>query len=287
MTEFERQRAHMVDVHLARRGVRDRGVLEAFRGVAREQFLPEELAPFAYDDGPLPIGEGQTISQPYIVAFTAEALALRGDERVLEVGTASGYAAAILSCLAKDVYTIERIESLAETARERLARLGYANVHVVCGDGSVGLPDHAPYDAIAVAAGGPRVPRALLAQLAVGGRLVIPIGPDASNQELVRITRESESHFREELLADVTFVPLIGAEGWSPDFQSGEAASAVSQADRPSGGRLVCAAHEADRRSAPNEVADPSRLLWPTRRAFPDTDPFGLLELERRLLSVS
>jgi protein-L-isoaspartate(D-aspartate) O-methyltransferase len=213
MLEVERQRAHMVDAHLAQRGITDPRVLEAFRDVPREAFLPPELGEFAYEDTALPIGHEQTISQPYIVATTMQALELKGEERVLEVGTGSGYAAAILGRLAREVFTIERLAPLAEAARERLARLGYTGVHVLHGDGSLGVPEHAPYDAIAVAAGGPRPPPALLAQLAVGGRLVIPVGPEGF-QELVRITRVSETEYDEEELEDVRFVPLIGEQGW-------------------------------------------------------------------------
>jgi len=204
----------MVRADLARQGISDPRVLDAFRSVPREDFVPTELAEFAYADTPLPIGESQTISQPYIVAVTAEALCLRGNERVLEVGTGSGYAAAVLGRIAKEVYTIERIPTLADSAKERLARLGYDNVHVRCGDGSMGWPEQAPYDAIAVAAGGPKVPQALREQLAVGGRLVIPVGPDERTQRLVRVTREGPTTFREEALADVRFVPLIGEQGW-------------------------------------------------------------------------
>ncbi len=192
-------------------------MLAAFRAVPREAFIAPELAEFAYRDTPLPIEEGQTISQPYIVAFTAMALALRGDERILEVGAGSGYAAAILSHLGREVYAVERIASLAEAAAARLARLGYDNVHIVCGDGSLGLTEHAPYDAIAVSAGGPAAPPALLAQLAPGGRLVIPIGTEESTQVLTRITRIGEDGYRHEPLTDVRFVPLIGEQGWSDD----------------------------------------------------------------------
>ncbi len=214
---LERGRAHMVEHHLARRGIHDERVLDAFRTVPREEFLPESLVEDAYRDTPLPIGEEQTISQPYIVAFTAEALRLRGDERVLEVGTGSGYAAAILSRVAKHVVTIERIPSLGEMAKKRLARLGYDNIDVVIGDGTLGVPEHAPYDAIAVAAGGPKPPPALLTQLAIGGRLVIPVGPDESSQQLVRFTRVSETEFSREALADVRFVPLIGEHGFAEE----------------------------------------------------------------------
>ena len=206
-------RTQMVDLQLARRGISDPRVLDAFRRVPREAFLPPELAEFAYEDTPLPIGDGQTISQPYIVAVTLQALLLQGQERVLEVGTGSGYAAALLGLLAKDVYTVERIGSLADVARERLVRLGFHNVHVLHGDGTLGWADHAPYDAIAIAAGGPEVPRALREQLAPQGRLVIPVGPEEL-QVLTRVTRGSGTQFREEPLADVRFVPLIGEQGW-------------------------------------------------------------------------
>ena len=207
-------RSSMVEKQLAARGIADLRVLRAFSLVPREDFVPRALAPFAYRDAPLPIGDGQTISQPYIVALTVEALQLQGDEHVLEVGTGSGYAAAILSRLAKEVFTIERLGSLAEQARQRLSRLGYLNVTVVEGDGTLGLPDFAPYDAIAVAAAGPEVPRALLEQLAPGGRLVIPIGPDEGNQLLVRVVRDRSGQFHQETLTEVRFVPLIGAQGW-------------------------------------------------------------------------
>ena len=211
---YEKARARMVELQLAGRGISDARVLDAFRAVPRESFIPPGLAEFAYRDAPLPIGEDQTISQPYIVAVTTEALRLQGDQRVLEVGTGSGYAAAVLSRIAKEVFTVERRESLANEARERLARLGYRNVEVLHGDGTLGWPAHAPYDAIAVAAGGPQVPRALLDQLAPGGRLVIPVGPDETSQVLTRVTRVGANDFREEPLTQVRFVPLIGEQGW-------------------------------------------------------------------------
>lgn len=216
MSRLEDKRERMIERHLRKRGIDDRRILDAFRAVPRELFVPPELVAYAYDDTPLPIESGQTISQPYIVALTIQALGLRGGERVLEVGTGSGYAAAVLARIAKEVFTIERIETLAQTASERLVRSGAANVSVACGDGSLGLPAHAPYDAIAVAAGGPRVPEALVAQLAIGGRLVVPIGPDEDSQKLVRVTRVSENEARLEELADVRFVPLIGEQGWEP-----------------------------------------------------------------------
>lgn len=206
----------MVDRHIAHRGVRSVLVLKAMGAVPRETFLPEELWEFAYEDAPLPIAEGQTISQPYIVAMMTEALQLAGGEKVLEVGTGSGYAAGILSQIAKEVYTVERIGQLAEKSAATLAKLGYSNVHVLHADGTLGWPEHAPYDAIVVAAGGPGVPESLKAQLKIGGRLVIPVGADRRLQELVRVTRASEHEYKTEELADVRFVPLLGAEGWTP-----------------------------------------------------------------------
>jgi protein-L-isoaspartate(D-aspartate) O-methyltransferase len=204
----------MVESQLRARGIGDERVLAAFRAVPREAFVPQALEEFAYEDNPLPIGEEQTISQPYVVAVTAEALGLGAGQRVLEVGTGSGYAAAILSRLGARVVTVERLPRLAEGARERLARLGYDNVQVFTGDGTLGWPDQAPYDAIAVAASGPEVPRALLEQLAVHGRLVIPVGA-TEDQELVRVTRTGEHTFTREVLSGVRFVPLIGAQGWA------------------------------------------------------------------------
>jgi protein-L-isoaspartate(D-aspartate) O-methyltransferase len=203
----------MIADQLSRRGISDPRVLRAFAEVPREEFVDEDQARWAYEDGPLAIGYGQTISQPYIVALTADALDLQGHERVLEIGAGSGYAAAILGKLAKEVHTIDRIPELCELAATRLARLGYGNVHVHCGDGTLGLPAHAPFEAIAVAAGAPSPPPSLLQQLTIGGRIVLPHG-NASAQRLVRITRQSEKEFHEEDLGDVRFVPLIGAEGW-------------------------------------------------------------------------
>jgi protein-L-isoaspartate(D-aspartate) O-methyltransferase len=216
---FSKLRKEMVEKAIVARGVRDELVLGAMRGVPREAFLPHQLCEFAYTDCPLPIEEGQTISQPYIVAFMTEALALQGGERVLEIGTGSGYAAAVLAEIAADVYTVERIGQLAEKAASTLADLGYDNVHVLHSDGTKGWPEHAPYDGIIVAAGGPTIPESLKAQLKIGGRLVIPVGRDPKIQELVRVTRISEHEYRREDLADVRFVPLIGDEGWTPAEQ--------------------------------------------------------------------
>jgi protein-L-isoaspartate(D-aspartate) O-methyltransferase len=211
------ERERMVETQIARRGLGDPAVLAAMRRVPRERFVPAGRAHRAYDDMPLPIGEGQTISQPYIVAAMTEALQLRPADRVLEIGTGSGYAAAVLAAIAAEVYTVERLEGLAESARRRLEELGFANVHVRHGDGSLGWLEHAPYDAIVVTAGGPDVPRSLLAQMAVGGRLVMPVGPTMRSQRLVRVVRTGEETYEQERLEDVAFVPLIGAEGWSAD----------------------------------------------------------------------
>jgi len=203
----------MVEYQLRRRGILDPLVLRAFAEVPREAFVPPELAVHAYADAPLPIGHGQTISQPYVVAMTVQALGLSGHERVLEIGTGSGYAAAILGTISREVETVERIEELARTAAARLARLGYAHIHVHHADGTLGWPAGAPYEAICVAAGAPAPPPSLLQQLAIGGRLVLPHG-DADHQRLVRIVRRDAGAFFEEDLGDVRFVPLVGAEGW-------------------------------------------------------------------------
>jgi protein-L-isoaspartate(D-aspartate) O-methyltransferase len=229
--DFAGARARMVDRQLAGRGICDPLVLDAFRTVPREAFVPPWLAELAYRDAALPIGDEQTISQPYIVALTVQALGLRGGERVLEIGTGSGYAAAILSRITPEVFTVERREALASTARRRLERLGFHNVQVLHGDGTLGWRAHAPYDAIAVSAGGPGVPEALLEQLALGGRLVIPVGPDARAQTLVRVTKEGAADFRQEPLTQVRFVPLVGAQGW----QEEESALRTDDGAYPSG----------------------------------------------------
>ena len=209
-----RERERMVRQQIAARGIRDPRVLAAMTRVPREQFLHESLQEFAYQDTPLPIESDQTISQPFVVAYMAECLRLKGGERVLEIGTGSGYAAAILAEIAGEVFTVERYANLAASATERLARLGYGNVHVLHGDGTRGWPDHAPYEAIVVAAGGPDVPASLREQLTIGGRLVIPVGPSVRSQRLVRVTRTGEHAFDEEELMAVAFVPLVGEEGW-------------------------------------------------------------------------
>ena len=207
-------RARMVAEQIAGRGIDDRAVLRAMRLVPRERFVPRASRPYAYDDGPLPIPANQTISQPYVVATMIAALALRPTDRVLEIGAGSGYAAAVLSRIAAEVYTVERHAELADYARERLAALGYDNVRLRQGDGTRGWPEHAPYDAIIVAAGGPAVPASLRAQLAAGGRLVMPVGRSRQQQTLV-LVRRVEGRYTEERLAPVAFVPLIGEEGWA------------------------------------------------------------------------
>jgi protein-L-isoaspartate(D-aspartate) O-methyltransferase len=215
---FPDARRRMIETQIVPGGVRDPAVIAAMGRVPRERFVPDDVAPYAYADEPLPIGEGQTISQPYIVALMTEALRLAPGDRVLEIGTGSGYAAAVLAEIAAEVYTIERLPSLAEAARRRLAALGYASVHVRCGDGTLGWPEHAPYDAIVATAGGPEVPPALLDQLAIGGRLVIPVGASPWAQRLVRVVRAAADDYGHEDLGGVAFVPLIGARGW-PDAE--------------------------------------------------------------------
>src|SRR5438105_8198641 len=180
-------RDRMVDIQIAGRGVADRRVLDAMREVAREAFVTEGLQEFAYEDSPLPIEQGQTISQPYIVALMTEAAEVKPGDRVLDVGTGSGYAAAVLSQIAREVYTIERHQALAETAQKRFAQLGYDNIEVRHGDGTRGWPEAAPFDSIIVTAGGPEIPKTLIEQLKVGGRLVIPIGAVGHEQRLIKV----------------------------------------------------------------------------------------------------
>jgi len=199
---------------LIRRGIKDQRVLEAMKTVPREAFVRPDQAEFAYDDRPLQIEEGQTISQPYIVALMTEAMQLKPEDTVLEIGTGSGYAAAVLSRIVKKVFTVERHRALANLAQEQLAKQGYNNVTVLCGDGTLGWEEHSPFDAIAVTAGAPSVPQALVGQLATGGRLVIPAGSGLHLQQLLRITRTSQDETETEKLGDVRFVPLIGEQGW-------------------------------------------------------------------------
>ena len=228
MTSTEAARERMVTEQIVARGVRDPVLLEAMRAVPREAFVPPELAEFAYEDAPLPIEAGQTISQPYIVAAMLEALALSPGARVLEVGAGSGYAAAVLSRIAAVVHTIERHGELAALAARRCRELGYDNVHVIHGDGTQGWPAGAPYDAIVVAAGGPEAPPTLLSQLRVGGRLVIPVGSTPREQRLLRITRTKPDRYTREDLGGVRFVPLVGVEGWRGESGTGPSQTARS-----------------------------------------------------------
>ncbi|MEJ2538511.1 MAG: protein-L-isoaspartate(D-aspartate) O-methyltransferase [Gemmatimonadota bacterium] len=232
------ERRRMVEAQIVARGVADEAVLEAMSEVPREAFVAPEAVAFAYSDSPLPIAEGQTISQPYIVALMAEAAEIRPEDRVLEVGTGSGYGAAILSRIADRVYTIERHRGLAEAARERYRELGYGNIEVRVGDGSLGWEDEAPFDAIVVTAGGPaRVPPALLEQLAPGGRLVLPVGASLETQELVRMRRSGDgARTSRESLGPVRFVPLIGAQGWRiEEAREGGEAARPEKDRRPEG----------------------------------------------------
>ncbi len=201
------ERMRMVETQLVPRGIRDERVLAAMRSVPRHRFVPETLRSYAHEDGPLAIGHGQTISQPFVVAFMTQALELSGDERVLEIGTGSGYQAAVLAELAREVWTIEIVEPLAESARATLAALGLTTVHVRCGDGYLGWPEEAPFDAIMVTAAPDHVPQPLLDQLAIGGRMILPVGE--RDQELVLIRRTSAGTTQEEVLP-VRFVPMTG-----------------------------------------------------------------------------
>jgi protein-L-isoaspartate(D-aspartate) O-methyltransferase len=210
--DFGQARERMVAVQLERRDIRDPRVLAAMRAVERHRFIPTDLADHAYDDGPLPIGESQTISQPYMVALICQVAALSGAERVLEVGTGSGYQAAVLAQLARAVYSVEHIAHLHDRARVILNSMGIANVFLKCGDGSEGWPEEAPFDVIVVTAAMPAIPRPLLAQLGPGGRLVAPIG-ESELQTLVRISFR-DGHWQEDYFGECRFVPMIGRHGF-------------------------------------------------------------------------
>jgi len=212
--EHAGRRQAMVEEQLRARGVTNERLLEAMRRVPRHQFVPAEYQALAYEDHPVPIGCGQTTSQPYMIALMVDALRLRGDERVLEIGTGSGYQTAILSALAREVYSVERVPDLLEEARERLAALGCGNVRLCLANGSLGWPGEAPYDGIIVSAAAPRMPSPLPDQLAEGGRLVVPIG-DPTGQRLLVVERRQGAYVEREV-AGCMFVPLIGRHGW-PD----------------------------------------------------------------------
>jgi protein-L-isoaspartate(D-aspartate) O-methyltransferase len=212
VTDYAARRERMIERDILGRGITDAGVIEAMRRVPREEFVPRTRRRLAYDDAPLPIGRGQTISQPYIVALMLEALDLGDEDRTgaaLDVGTGSGYAAAVLSLLIDRVYTIERHEELAREAKMRFERLGYANIEVRHGDGTRGWPEHAPYAAILVSAAAPAIPPALKEQLAVGGRLIAPVADSMFEQRLLRIARLAEDRYEEATLTAVRFVPLV------------------------------------------------------------------------------
>lgn len=206
LDEFDELRQEMVEAQLRARGIHDSRVLEVMSKVPRHLFVPEETKGYAYDDEPLPIGEGQTISQPYIVAYMTEVLELKGEEGVLEVGTGSGYQTAILAELVKQVYTIELVEVLSLRAQEVLRKLGYSNIHFKIGDGTFGWPEFAPFDAIMVTAAPPSIPKQLQEQLKVSGRMIIPVG--AGFQDLILITR-GKKEFKKKKLLPVRFVPLV------------------------------------------------------------------------------
>jgi protein-L-isoaspartate(D-aspartate) O-methyltransferase len=212
--DFASQRTRMVERQLRRRGISDERVLAAMAAVPREHFVPDEVRPSAYNDSALPIGHEQTISQPWVVAAICEALRLDGDERLLEIGTGSGYSAAILARLARSVISVERVPELGETARLRLAELGIGNVEVIVGDGSRGYPEGAPYDAIAIHAATPEAPHSLLAELAADGRLVVPIATGSADLLTAFVRENGDLH--QETIGPCRFVPLIGAEGFSP-----------------------------------------------------------------------
>ena len=215
MDAFASARKDMVETQLRCRGIRDERVLAAMAHVPRHLFVGESRRHRAYWDGALAIGSYQTISQPYVVALTCELLELAPTDSVLEIGAGSGYAAAVLSELADRVVSIERLPDLADLARTNLKAAGYGSIGVLCADGTLGCPEKAPFDAIAVAAGAPAVPESLKRQLKVGGRLVIPVGPSQRLQDLLRIRRLSEDDFRTDNLGGVAYVPLVGAEGWA------------------------------------------------------------------------
>jgi protein-L-isoaspartate(D-aspartate) O-methyltransferase len=215
MADFAAQREHMVREQIAGRGIEGARLLGAFRAVPREDFLPEGVRQFAYEDGPLPIEAGQTISQPYIVALMIAAAEVSPAGRVLEIGAGSGYAAAVISRIAAEVIAVERHLELAQLARGRMERLGFGNVRILDGDGTGGLPAEAPFEAILCSASGSHVPETLRRQLSIGGILVMPLGEPDSVQRLVKVRRSAVERFDEEDLGPVRFVPLIGAHGWA------------------------------------------------------------------------
>ena len=303
-----RERELMVQQQIEARGVDLPAVLDAMRSVPRERFLPEELDEFAYHDAALPIAEGQTISQPFVVALMASALDPKPEHRVLEIGTGSGYGAAVLSRIVREVYTVERHASLAAAARQQLDELGYRNVVVRHGDGTLGDPEHAPFDGIVVTAAGREVPKPLLEQLAIGGRMVIPVGEEGSVQRLRRITRTAQDDYTDEDLGEVRFVPLVSGSaaatasaGTEPHAEQAAGSHATANESRPrfpwfrraADGEDLPArvtgsrgAPEGDRRREPRPPAQPpserapsigcgsgSRASWSSAIGLPSSPP--------------
>ena len=215
MSEFEALRDRMIERHIIARGIDNAALIAAFRAVPREAFVSAGFETAAYADAPLPIGSGQTISQPYIVALTVDSAEIGPDDKVLEIGAGSGYAAAIIGQVARQVIAIERHGELARLASERMAKLGYDNVRIVEGDGTRGYPEEAPFDAIVAAASGSHIPQALLDQLKPGGRIVMPLGAPGAIQELVKVTKRADGSLEQVNLGGVRFVPLIGAHGFT------------------------------------------------------------------------
>lgn len=215
MIDFATEREAMIERTIRRRGISDRKLLDAFRTVPREQFVSAEYADHAYADNPLPIESGQTISQPYIVALTVDAAGIGSKSKVLEIGAGSGYAAAVIGQIAREVVAIERHHELVELAGERIRRLGYANVRILEGDGTKGCPEEAPFDAIVAAASGSHVPRILLDQLRPGGRIVMPVGEPHGIQTLIKVTKNADGSIAREDLGAVRFVPLIGEHAFT------------------------------------------------------------------------
>jgi len=207
---------NMVETQIARRGIKDKRVLQVMSALPRHLFVPSRLKDSAYDDTPLPIGMGQTISQPYMVALMTELLALGGGEKVLEVGTGSGYQAAVLCKLCREVCTIERVKELIPIAEENLRKVGLSNFKIKYGDGSLGWKEESPFDAIIVTAAAPKLPQSLVDQLADGGRLVIPVG-DRYVQDLLLVSKDRGDELKKEVVSKCVFVPLIGKEGWKGD----------------------------------------------------------------------
>jgi protein-L-isoaspartate(D-aspartate) O-methyltransferase len=214
MSDFATLRERMIDQQIAARGLDDPKLLAAFRAVPREDFISGDYADYAYQDSPLPIESGQTISQPYIVALTIDAAGIKPGDKVLEVGAGSGYAAAVIGQIAAQVIAVERHHELVEIAQKRMRQLAYPNVRIVEGDGTLGWPEEAPYDAIVAAASGSHVPQSWIAQLKAGGRIVMPIGGPHEAQSLVKVTKEEDGTLRREDLGGVRFVPLIGEQGF-------------------------------------------------------------------------